>query len=62
VVRAARVAKQQCGKHISAAVNQHATIVEAVFSVEVAPKLYMKDLRRLIELSSVPELLVAAEK
>jgi hypothetical protein len=33
VVLAALVATQRCGKHISAAVNQHATIEEAVFSV-----------------------------
>jgi hypothetical protein len=32
-VRAALLAKQLCGEHISAAVNQHATIEEAVFSV-----------------------------
>jgi hypothetical protein len=37
VVRAALVATQRCStcKYISAAVNQHATIEEAVFSVEV---------------------------
>jgi hypothetical protein len=34
VTRAVRVAMQRCGKHISAAVNQHATTEEAVFSVE----------------------------
>jgi hypothetical protein len=33
MVRAARIAMQRCGKHISAAVNQPATIEEAVFSV-----------------------------
>jgi hypothetical protein len=27
-IRAARVATQRCGKHISAAMNQHATIEE----------------------------------
>jgi hypothetical protein len=34
VVSAVLVATQQCSKHISAAVNQHATIEEVVFSVE----------------------------
>jgi hypothetical protein len=53
---------QRCGKHISAAVNQHATIEDAVFSVGVAPRLYNEDLRQLeLELSRVPELAVAAE-
>jgi uncharacterized protein YutE (UPF0331/DUF86 family) len=33
VVRAARVATQRSGKHISAAMNQHAAIEEAVFSM-----------------------------
>jgi hypothetical protein len=32
-IRAALVATQVCGKHISAAVNQHATIEKVVFSV-----------------------------
>jgi hypothetical protein len=36
VVSAAFVAMQRCGKHICAAVNQHATIEEAVFSVRGA--------------------------
>jgi hypothetical protein len=55
---AARVATQRCGKHISAAVNQHATIEEAVFSVRPAPRLYNEDLSQLeCELSS-PELAV----
>jgi hypothetical protein len=36
VVRAALVATQRYGKYISAAVNQHATIEEAVFSVGAA--------------------------
>jgi hypothetical protein len=40
VVRVALVATQRCGKHIFAAVNQHATIKEAVFSVGAAPRLY----------------------
>jgi hypothetical protein len=47
MVRAALVATQRCGKHISAAVNQHATVKEAVFSVGAAPTLYNKDLRQL---------------
>jgi hypothetical protein len=34
-------------KHISAAVNQHSTIEEAVFSVGSAPRLYNEDLRQL---------------
>jgi hypothetical protein len=34
VVSTALVAKQRCGKHIFAAVTQHTTIEEAVFSVE----------------------------
>jgi hypothetical protein len=33
MVSVALVAMQLCGKHISVAVNQHATIEEAVFSV-----------------------------
>jgi hypothetical protein len=33
VVRFARVDRQRCGKHISATVNEHATIEEAIFSV-----------------------------
>jgi hypothetical protein len=38
---------QQYGKHTSAAVNEHATIEEAVFSVWPAPRLYNEDLRQL---------------
>jgi hypothetical protein len=38
---------QQCGKHISAAINQHTTTEEAVFSVEVAPRLYNEYLTQL---------------
>jgi hypothetical protein len=34
------IATQQCGKHISVAVNQQATTEEAVFSVWAVPKLY----------------------
>jgi hypothetical protein len=41
------VATQRCSKHISAAVKQHATIEEAVFSVGAAPNLYNEDLRQL---------------
>jgi hypothetical protein len=53
---------QLCGKHTSAAVNQHATIEEAVFSVGTTPRLYNEDLTQLeLELSRVPELAVAAE-
>jgi hypothetical protein len=53
VVSAALVATQQCCKHISAAVNEHAKIEEAVFSVGVAPMLYNEDLRQLeLELRS----------
>jgi hypothetical protein len=47
MVRAALGAMRRCGDHISAAVNQHATIEEAVFSVGAAPRLYNQDLRQL---------------
>jgi hypothetical protein len=47
VVSAALVATQRYDKDISAAVNQHATIEEAVFSAEAAPRLYNEDLRQL---------------
>jgi hypothetical protein len=47
VVSAALVATQRCGKDISAVVNQHATIEEAMFSVVAAPRLYNVDLRQL---------------
>jgi L-lysine 2,3-aminomutase len=57
VVSTTLVAVQQYGKHISAAVNQHATIEEAVFSVGDAPGLYNEDLTRLeAELREHPEL------
>jgi hypothetical protein len=60
VVRAALVAKQLCGKHMSAAVNQHGTIKKAVFSEEAAPRLYNEDLRQLeLELRETPELAAA---
>jgi hypothetical protein len=62
VVRAVRVATLRFGKHISEAVNQYATIEEAVFSVGVAPRLYNEDLEQLeLEFSRVPELSIAAE-
>jgi hypothetical protein len=47
VVRAVSIARQRCGKHISAAVNQFKTIEKAVFSVGIAPRLYNEDLRQL---------------
>jgi hypothetical protein len=59
VVRAARVATQRCCEHIFAAMNQHTTLEEAVFSVGVAPRPYNEDLRRLEwELRESPELAV----
>jgi hypothetical protein len=36
VVRPAVIAMQLCGKHNSVAVNQHATIEEAVFSMRLS--------------------------
>jgi hypothetical protein len=45
VVRVARVATKRCGKHISASVNQYATIEEAVFSVGV-PRGYITRISR----------------
>jgi GTP:adenosylcobinamide-phosphate guanylyltransferase len=61
-IRAALVATQRCVKHISAAVNQHATMEEAAFSVGATPRLYIEDLTQLeSELSRVPELAVAAD-
>jgi hypothetical protein len=47
VVRAARFATQWCSKHISAAVNQHAAIEEAMLFAGVAPKVYNEDLTQL---------------
>jgi hypothetical protein len=47
VVRTAHIVTQLCGKRISAAVNQHVTIEEAVFSVGTAPKLYNENLMQL---------------
>jgi hypothetical protein len=55
VVSAVLVVMQQRAKHISAAVNQHATIEEAVFSVGAAPSLYNEDLRQLeLEMREFP--------
>jgi hypothetical protein len=45
VLRATRVATQRCSKHISAAVNQHATIREAAFSVR-PPRGYITRISR----------------
>jgi hypothetical protein len=62
MVHAGLVATQWCGKHMSAAVNQHATIHGAVFSVGATPRLYNEELMQLEwELSWVPELAVAAD-
>jgi hypothetical protein len=47
VVSDALVATQQCGKHISAAMNQHEPTEEAVFSVGAASRLYNEDVRQL---------------
>jgi hypothetical protein len=46
VVHTALVVTQRCGKHISEALTQHATMDEEVFSVGDAPKLYNEDLRQ----------------
>lgn len=44
------------------AVNQHAAVEEAVFSVGVAPRLYSEDITQLeLELGESPELTFAAE-
>jgi hypothetical protein len=52
---------QLCRKLISAAVNQHATTEEAVFSVD-PPRGYNEDLKQVeLELSRVLELAFAAE-
>jgi hypothetical protein len=62
VVDAACVAMQWCGKHISAAVNQHATIQEAVFFVGATARLHNADLTQLeLELSRVPGLAVTSD-
>jgi hypothetical protein len=58
-VSAARVVTQHCGKHFSTAVNQHATIEEAAFSVGAVPRLYNENLRQLeLDLREPPELAV----
>jgi hypothetical protein len=62
VVSAALFARQRCGKHISAAVNQHATIEKAVFSVGSSRGYIMRiSGNREIKLSRDPVLAVAAE-
>jgi hypothetical protein len=58
LVRTARVATRWCGKHVSAAVNQQATIGEAVFSLGVFQRLYNEDLRQLRGRTESPELAV----
>jgi hypothetical protein len=55
VVHTTLVDTQWCCKHISVAVNRHATIEETVFSVGAAPRLCNEDRRQLrdrIELST----------
>jgi hypothetical protein len=62
VVHTACVATQWCGKHFSAAVNQHVTTSEVEFSVGDTLRPYNEDLKQLdLELSRVLELAVAAE-
>jgi hypothetical protein len=58
VVSVALIATQRCSKLISAAVIQHATIEEAVFSVGPAPRLHNEDLTHLRELRESPDLAV----
>jgi hypothetical protein len=59
VVSAELVATQRSGKHTSAAINQHATIEEVLFSVGAVPRLFNEDLRQLeLELREPPELAV----
>jgi hypothetical protein len=59
VVSAGLNATQRYGKHISAAVNQQATIEKAVFSVGAVLRLYNEDLRQVeVELRESPELAV----
>jgi hypothetical protein len=59
VVRAELVVTQRCGKHVSEALNQDATIEEAVFSVGAVPRLYKEDLRQLeLELRESPVLAI----
>jgi hypothetical protein len=47
VVIAELIATRRCGKHISAAVDQQATIEEAVFSMGSTSRLYNEDIRQL---------------
>jgi hypothetical protein len=57
VVGDALVATQRWGKQTSAAVTQHATIEEVMFSVGAVPSLYNEDLRELeSEVTESPEL------
>jgi hypothetical protein len=59
VVSNALVATQRCGKRICAAVNQRATIEEAVFSLGAYPWIYNEDIRQLeLQLRLSPELAV----
>jgi hypothetical protein len=53
VVSGALIAKQRCDKHISAVVNKHATIEEAVFSVGAAQRLYNQYLGQLDRIESL---------
>jgi hypothetical protein len=62
VVHTARVATQRGGKHSSTAVNQHATIEKAVFSVGAALRLYNESLTQLeLELGRVLEMAVEGD-
>jgi hypothetical protein len=47
VVRVAPVVTQRWGKYISAAMNEHETTQEVVFSARIAPRLHKEDLTRL---------------
>jgi hypothetical protein len=59
VLSAGLVATQRCGKHVSAAMNEHATIEEAMFCVQSAPMLYNEALTQIeVELRVSPELAV----
>jgi hypothetical protein len=56
---AALVATQRCGKHISSAANQHATIEETLFYVGAASRPYNEDLTQLeLKLRKSPALAV----
>jgi hypothetical protein len=52
---------QLCGKHISTAVSQHATIEIAMFSDGPSRGSITRISRLELELSQVPELAIAAE-